>query len=106
MVLLENDAFINELTKMFLKGKNSGSINLTMKRYDGRDRHLKKDKSNIPEPQEYMCLVRATLGKSKISTVVHPKDVNKFQQAYSSLLRGSMDGLKKLKKTKIKSKAT
>jgi len=37
---------------------------------------------------------------------VHPKDVNKFQQAYSSMLKGNLDGLKKLKKTKTKAKAT
>jgi hypothetical protein len=37
---------------------------------------------------------------------VHPKDVNKFQQAYCSLLKGNLDGLKKLKKTKTKAKAT
>jgi hypothetical protein len=37
---------------------------------------------------------------------VHPKDVNKFQQAYCNLLKGNLDGLKKLKKTKTKAKAT
>jgi hypothetical protein len=37
---------------------------------------------------------------------VHPKDVNKFQQAYCNLLKGNVDGLKKLKKTKTKAKAT
>jgi hypothetical protein len=37
---------------------------------------------------------------------VHPKDVNKFQQAYCNLLKGNLDGLKKLKKTKTKTKAT
>ena len=37
---------------------------------------------------------------------VPPKDVNKFQMAYSSLLKGNLDGLKKTKKVKSKSKAT
>lgn len=106
MGLLENDAFLNELTKMFLRARESGSVTLTMKRYDGRDRHLPQDGSKNPKPEEYMCLLRATLRKQKISTVVEAKDVHKFQQAYCSLLRGNMDGLKKLKKTKMKSKTT
>ncbi|XP_073977049.1 signal recognition particle 14 isoform X1 [Rhodnius prolixus] len=106
MVLLDNDAFLSRLTIMFHKARNTGSVCITMKRYDGRNKHLPKDGSKKPEPQEYMCLLRATVSNSKISTVVHPKDVNKFQQAYCSLLRGNMDGLKKVKKAKTKVKAT
>lgn len=37
---------------------------------------------------------------------IHQKDVNKFQLAYCNLLKGNLDGLKKLKKTKNKPKAT
>lgn len=37
---------------------------------DGRDTHLPKDGSKNPKPEEYMCLLRATLAKQKISTVV------------------------------------
>lgn len=59
----------------------------------------------LPTPTEHMCLVRATSRSKKISTVIHAKDINKFQVAYSSLLKGYMDGLKKLKKPKNKSKA-
>uniref|UniRef100_R4G3K0 Signal recognition particle 14 kDa protein n=1 Tax=Rhodnius prolixus TaxID=13249 RepID=R4G3K0_RHOPR len=102
MVLLDNDAFLSRLTIMFHKARNTGSVCITMKRYDGRNKHLPKDGSK-PEPQEYMCLLRATVSNSKISTVVHPKDVNKFQQAYCSLLRGNMDGLKS-KESQDKSK--
>lgn len=36
---------------------------------------------------------------------MHQKDINKFQVAYSSLLKGNLDGLKKLKKPKSKTKA-
>lgn len=52
-----------------------------------------------------MCLIHACSRNKKISTVVSSKDINKFQVAYSSLLKGNMDGLKKLKKPKTKSKA-
>ena len=58
-----------------------------------------------PEPSEYMCLVRAVFKNEKISTVVHSKEVNKFQLAYCNLLKSNMDGLKRQKKQKTK-KAT
>ncbi|XP_005099827.1 signal recognition particle 14 kDa protein [Aplysia californica] len=93
-MLLENDAFLTELTKLFTKGKTSGSVTMTMKRYDGRTKP-KPQGGLLPEPSEYKCLVRATLGNRKISTVVNHKDVTKFQMAYGNLLKGSMDGLKK-----------
>ncbi|XP_046402216.1 signal recognition particle 14 kDa protein [Ischnura elegans] len=101
MVLLENEVFLSELTRMFQRSKTKGSVTITMKRYDGRQVPLP-----TKVPTEYLCLMRATLGNKKISTVVHPKDVNKFQQAYCNLLKGNLDGLKKLKKSKKKAKAT
>ena len=55
-----------------------------------------------PEPSEYMCIMRAVLKKDKISTIVHAKDVNKFQLAYCNLLKSNMDGLKRQKKQKTK----
>ncbi|BET00597.1 signal recognition particle [Nesidiocoris tenuis] len=107
MVLLDNDVFLTQLTIMFHDARNSGSVRMSMKRYDGRTKPHPKDKQKkIPEPTEYLCLLRATTNQKKISTVVHPKDVNKFQLAYCSLLRGNMDGLKKMKKAKAKPKAT
>lgn len=59
----------------------------------------------LPEPQEHMCLIRAKSRTKKIATVVHQKDINKYQVAYSNLLKGNLDGLKKLKKPKTKTKA-
>ncbi|XP_067681700.1 signal recognition particle 14 kDa protein-like isoform X1 [Haliotis asinina] len=103
-MLLENDFFLTELTRLFQKGKTSGSINLTMKRYDGRTKPLPRT-GHVPDPTEYKCLIRATLGSKKISTVVHQKDVNKFQLAYANLLKGNLDGMKKKDKSK-KKKAT
>lgn len=32
MVLLENDLFLNELTKLYIKTKNSGTVFITFKR--------------------------------------------------------------------------
>jgi len=93
-MLLENDSFLTELTKLFTKGKTSGSVQMTMKRYDGSVKPKPRD-GNVVEPSEYKCLVRAALGNRKISTVINHKDVTKFQMAYGNLLKASMDGLKK-----------
>ncbi|EZA61933.1 Signal recognition particle 14 kDa protein [Ooceraea biroi] len=60
----------------------------------------RKGRASLPTPTEYLCLVRASLRSRKISTVIHSKDVNKFQQAYWNLLKTNISGLKKLKKTK------
>lgn len=73
---------------------------------DGRNRpEPRPGRPALPEPQEHMCLLRAKLRTKKIATVVHQRDINKFQQAYSNLLKASLDGLKKLKKPKAKTKA-
>ncbi|XP_018334418.1 signal recognition particle 14 kDa protein [Agrilus planipennis] len=106
MVLLENDAFLSELTKLFQKARLTASVTITFKRYDGRTKPKPREgKPPLPESQEHLCLIRAKSRNKKIATVVHQKDINKFQLAYSSLLKGNLDGLKKLKKTKTKAKA-
>lgn len=114
-MLYENDQFLLELTKLFQQQrvKNSGSLCLTMKRYDGRvkpksqltkKQRLEQKKnpslSNAPttsstETIEYKCLVRANFGSKKLSTVVSSKDINRFQLAYANLLKVNMDTLKK-----------
>jgi len=121
-MLLENDNFLMELTKLFQQQrvKNSGSLSLTMKRYDGRikpkakltkkqrleqkNSTTKTNPSNTPtthDSVEYKCLVRAVYGSKKLSTIVSAKDINRFQLAYSNLLKANMDTLKKkVKETK------
>ncbi|KAI0215224.1 Signal recognition particle 14 kDa protein [Lamellibrachia satsuma] len=103
MVLLENDAFLSELTRLFQKSKSSGSLNITMKKYDGRTKPKPQD-GHIPEAAEHKCLIRATVANKKLSTVVSQRDMNKFQLAYANVLKANMDGLKKKEKTKGKSK--
>uniref|UniRef100_A0A674GVF7 Signal recognition particle 14 kDa protein n=1 Tax=Taeniopygia guttata TaxID=59729 RepID=A0A674GVF7_TAEGU len=94
--------FLTELTRLFQKCRTSGSVFITLKKFP-RKGHVESF-----EPADNKCLLRATDGKKKISTVVSSKEVNKFQMAYSNLLRANMDGLKKKdKKSKAKkSKAT
>jgi signal recognition particle subunit SRP14 len=110
MVLLENEQFLTELTKFYQKAKQSGSVMTTMKRYDGKtkpiSRKTKKNAvQNIPEPQEYKCLIRSSMGSKKISTIVSAKDINKFQLAYSNVLKGNIELKKKEKDSKKSSKA-
>jgi len=128
MVLLEGDLFLSRLTLMFDKARTKGHVQLLMKRHDGKTKpdqkpevvklnkktHASKVVANKSRSEstsshhgepEYMCLIRATFRNEKISTVVHQRDVNKFQQAYCNLLKSNMDGLKRQKKTKLK-KAT
>jgi signal recognition particle subunit SRP14 len=104
-MLLENDAFLSELTRLFQRSKSGKSIQLTMKKYDGRTKPKPRaGRPQPPEPSEHKCLIRVVLGNKKISTVVSQKDVNKFQLAYANVLKANMDGLKKKEKTKTKSK--
>lgn len=96
---------------MYEKAKTSGTVVVTMKRYDGRTKPLSaKAKAQPPEPQEYKCLMRANMGSKKLSTVILARDINKFQLAYSNLIRGNIELKKKEKKqttsTKKASKAT
>ncbi|XP_055720516.1 signal recognition particle 14 kDa protein isoform X2 [Salvelinus fontinalis] len=73
---------------------------------DGRTKPVpRKGQQESYEPADNKCLLRASDGKKKISTVVSTKEVIKFQMAYSNLLRAHMDGLKK-KDKKSKSKKT
>ena len=118
-MLFDSDQFLLELTKLFQQQrvKNTGSLCLTMKRYDGRSKpkskptkkqRLEQKKNgtvstrtpNSPsntstDSIEYKCLVRATFGSKKFSTIVSAKDINRFQLAYANLLKSNMDTLKK-----------
>ncbi|XP_014212545.1 signal recognition particle 14 kDa protein [Copidosoma floridanum] len=107
MVLLENDPFLVELNKLFEKSRLAGSVSLTIKRFNGHNKpEPRKGKPLLPTTTEYLCLVRASYKTKKLSTVIHSKDVNKFQQAYWNLLKTNINGLKKLKKIKsVKPKA-
>nr|XP_020853301.1 signal recognition particle 14 kDa protein-like [Phascolarctos cinereus] len=104
MVLLESKQFLTELTRLFQKSWLPGSMFITLKKYDGWTKPIPQKGFVLGfEPLDNKCLLRATDGKKKISTMVSSKEVNKFQTAYSNLLRANMDGLKKRdKKSKNK----
>ncbi|XP_065186914.1 signal recognition particle 14 kDa protein-like [Sycon ciliatum] len=101
---VDNDAFLSELTRFFTRSKATGTVYITTKRYTGQTKPKPrgvKDEAESSSDQK-MCLIRATLNKKKISTVINSKDVNRFQMAYANLLKAHMDGLKKPERTKSK----
>jgi len=115
MVLLENDAFLTELTKLFAGTKDVGSVFITFKRYEEKIKKEKDDKKGSSKPvthqpsgelhQEGKCLVRATDGKhTKFSTLVSSKEIIRFQMAYANILKSQMDNLKRKEKKKKRRK--
>ena len=110
MVLMENDQFLTELTLLYQKCRTSGTVYVTMKKYDGQTKPTPKDRLNSQKTIKYkcapetsvegLCLIRATDGKTKLTTHVSAKDINKFQMAYTGILRANIDGLKKHGKKK------
>ncbi|RDD42622.1 Signal recognition particle 14 kDa protein [Trichoplax sp. H2] len=96
MVLLKSyDSFLSELTKLFEETRNKNSLFVTIKRYDGRTKpkSCKGDKNESTGDNK--CLIRATNGKRKVSYVIVSKELNKFQLAYASVIKGNIVGLKK-----------
>uniref|UniRef100_A0A8C6BAI7 Signal recognition particle 14 kDa protein n=1 Tax=Monodon monoceros TaxID=40151 RepID=A0A8C6BAI7_MONMO len=77
MVLLESEQFLKELTRFLQKCWLSGSVFITLKKYDGRTKPIPR-KGSVEgfEPSDNKCLLRATDGKKKISTVVSSKEVS------------------------------
>jgi len=115
MVLLENDSFLTELTKLYNSKKESGTVFITFKRYEHKvvekepkeGQHAKNPtkkqiKADLAEG-EPKCLIRATDGNNiKISTMVSAKDLVRFQMAYSNIIKVQMDNLKRKEKKKKK----
>lgn len=109
MVLLENEQFLTELTRFYEKAKQSGTVLTSMKRYDGRTKPNPRAGSKRAaalaaqaesgESHDYKCLIRASMGSRKIRTVVQSRDMNKFQQQYSLLMRAYIELKKKEKST-------
>ncbi|KAI7901889.1 signal recognition particle, SRP9/SRP14 subunit [Cokeromyces recurvatus] len=105
--------FTVELGQFYEKSKTSGNVYVTMKRMT-EEKLIKvaKMKKEIPrggdavignldiDNVQYPCLVRATYKKNKISTIIAPDDFNRFQNAYSTIIRAYMDTLKKRDRSK------
>ncbi|KAK9851533.1 hypothetical protein WJX84_003465 [Apatococcus fuscideae] len=78
MVLLGADPFLNELNKLFDKGKGKDAIYITLKRTN-----LKPRKSRKEHPKaKYLSLVRAQGGKKKISVQLEESSQARFSDSF------------------------
>eukprot|EP00039_Didymoeca_costata_P019543 m.337949 g.337949 ORF g.337949 m.337949 type:complete len:113 (+) comp18274_c0_seq1:145-483(+) len=104
MVLLDNDGFLFELNKLFVRSKNSGngSVVITCKKlpapHETRAQKKRREEAGESLTGEKAVLFRATLNKKKISTTVNGEQLEKFQGVYATMLRSNMDSLKKKEK--------
>ncbi|XP_004523312.1 signal recognition particle 14 kDa protein [Ceratitis capitata] len=106
MVLLDNSSFIIRLEKFANAAKKDSSFSVTFKRYNGHDKPKPREgRPALPEPETYMCLMRAQTKSKKISTIVRQEDVPKMMNMYAQFMKSNMDGLKRVKKVKSKAKA-
>ncbi|KAJ6794032.1 signal recognition particle 14 kDa protein isoform X2 [Iris pallida] len=104
MVLLHPDRFLNELTSMYERTREKGSVWVTLKRSSMKSKAQRNKMASNNEVLEYKCLVRATDGKKNISTELSAKDHQKFQASYATILKAHMSALKK-RERKEKKKA-
>ncbi|TPX31454.1 hypothetical protein SmJEL517_g05179 [Synchytrium microbalum] len=111
---LDKDSFLTRLGKLFEANKTTGTVWLTFKRltYAKKKETINPPADVLEDPEiEFPCIIRATNGKIKISTLVMAGDLDKFHDALTNLCKVHMDALKKKervkkpKKTKAKPEA-
>ncbi|KAL1833133.1 hypothetical protein DCAR_0103197 [Daucus carota subsp. sativus] len=95
MVRLQLDPFLNELTSMFERNTEQGSVWVTLKRSSDKSKAQLNKLISAEEAIEHKCLVRASDGKKNISTLVGAKDHQRFQASYATILKARMTALKK-----------
>ncbi|XLU45440.1 hypothetical protein S245_040254, partial [Arachis hypogaea] len=71
-VLLQLDPFLNELTIMFERSTETGSVWVTLKRSSLKPKAVRNKMAVAGEAIDYKCLIRFTNGKKTISTSVRP----------------------------------
>ncbi|EPS66434.1 hypothetical protein M569_08345, partial [Genlisea aurea] len=94
-VRLQPDPFLNELTNMFERTAEKGSIWVSLKHSSDKSKAERNRMKSGGEKVELRCLIRATDGKKTISTMVGPKDHHRFQSSYTTILKARMTALKK-----------
>ncbi|KAF5185171.1 Signal recognition particle protein [Thalictrum thalictroides] len=95
MVLLQPDPFLSELTNMYERSTEKGSVWVTFKRSSMKSKVARNKMESKGEAIEFRCLIRATDGKKTISTSVSAKDHQRFQASYATVLKAHMHALKK-----------
>ncbi|CAL5070073.1 unnamed protein product [Urochloa decumbens] len=95
MVVLQTDRFLSELTSMYERSTEKGSVWVTMKRSSLKAKAQLQKMEKKGKEVEYRCLIRASDGKKSISTSVSLKEYTKFQASYATVLKAHMHALKK-----------
>ncbi|KAF8481703.1 signal recognition particle SRP9/SRP14 subunit [Russula ochroleuca] len=104
MQLVDNDTFLSRLSSLFQSSKEHGTIWLTHKRltHDGDDATMDVG----DDTREYPCIIRVTDGEDvTFSTHITSGQLNKFLNAYGTLLKSSMNTLRKRDKKREKVRA-
>merc|ERR1711881_733999 len=105
-MLVQPEDFLVKLQVLYLETKASGTLTVTMKRYDGIDKPAGPKKQKLidqmsnSEKEKRKVLIRAKTNKKKLATIIDKEALGTFQVAYCKILRSSMDGLKKKEKKK------
>ncbi|KAH9987700.1 signal recognition particle SRP9/SRP14 subunit [Russula vinacea] len=104
MQLVDNDTFLSQLSSLFQSSKEHGTIWLTHKRltHDGDD--VTMDVGD--DTREYPCIIRVTDGNEvTFATHITSGQLDKFLNAYGTLLKSSMSTLRKRDKKREKARA-
>ncbi|KAL2912709.1 RNA-binding signal recognition particle subunit srp14 [Polyrhizophydium stewartii] len=110
MPLLSNDQFLARLGELFEKSKTTGTVYITMKRYAyplvKRSKANQDARAELESPDtQFPSIMRACIGKHKISTLVEPDQLIAFTDAYASITRSHMDSLKRKDRKERKKKS-
>ncbi|KAF9353882.1 RNA-binding signal recognition particle subunit srp14 [Mortierella sp. NVP85] len=101
------------MAKAFEDSKTSRTVYLTMKRHnystkktraaEEASEHATGDEvmKTDDKDKEYPTMVRLTMGtQTKISTLVHANDLDRFMVQYTNIIKINMDALKKKERKK------
>ncbi|KAG6041799.1 hypothetical protein E4U17_001646 [Claviceps sp. LM77 group G4] len=116
---LSPDEFLDKLVQLFdrKKGADHGAVYLTQKRFSFSNDVSVNDKADSLTLEDaggpMSLIIRATNGKSKkerslkikISTIVHPNDVDDFYIRYADICKLGMVALKPRDRSKKKARA-
>ncbi|KAG5956605.1 hypothetical protein E4U58_006522 [Claviceps cyperi] len=120
---LSPDEFLDKLVQLFdrKKGADHGAVYLTQKRFsfsnevsvNGKAESLADSLTLEDDGGPMPLIIRATNGKSKkerslkikISTIVHPNDVDEFYIRYADICKSGMIALKPRDRSKKKARA-
>ncbi|WMV34088.1 hypothetical protein MTR67_027473 [Solanum verrucosum] len=86
MVRLQPDPFLNELTSMFERTTEHGSVWVTLKHSSDKSKAQRNKMKTAGENLEFKCLIRATDGKKNISTMVEDR-LDKLRTFYGWVIR-------------------